>query len=262
MANKQRNAAPIAENEYVRELLSILRNNQLPQQNDVLAVLKQVAAMEQQLAAAVRELTAMRRDLAAAERNNHPVKTALQKAVINMQAHVLELREKLAALKQAVIDGCKKAVAAFKEKGIAALGNIARFFKVRVVLWEVHKSANQSAQSAERAAATLEEAGFRYHEAGRHLKNVGRALSGKDAVADARPNGKLVKAITAPFRAAHACFSRIDERAAATVEHLDRLEQRGRKPPVRETMKKYQDKISREEREKPARKKARPAPEL
>ncbi|MBA9086046.1 hypothetical protein FHR92_002519 [Fontibacillus solani] len=127
MAKTKTTAEPILENEHVKELLAILRDNNSPSTKDFLAVLNQVGAMEKQLDAAVKELSAMRQELKTAQAQNHPVKTALQKAVIVMQGQVLDLRERLTELKQTVIDGCKNAVAVFKENGISALDNVARF---------------------------------------------------------------------------------------------------------------------------------------
>ena len=264
MAKTSAAAAPLMENEYVRELLSILRNNDPPSKNGLLAVLNQVTAMEKQLEAAVKELAAMRRDLAEAERRNHPIKNALQKAVIVVQNNVLELRDKLATLKQAVIDGCKNAVAAFKEKGIAAFDNIARFFKVRPILEAMHTGANRAAQSADKAIANIEAVSAKYHEAGRRVKNAGRALAGKEAVQEARPNGKVSRTFTAPFRAAFACFTGIGNHAAVAVRNLKGLEEQAaaRKPPIRQTMREYNEKIAREGLDAPSRKKARAAPEL
>ena len=100
MAKTKTTAEPILENEHVKELLAILRENNSPSTKDFLSVLNQVGAMEKQLDAAVKELAAMRQELKTAQEQNHPVKAALQKAVIVMQGQVLDLRERLVNLKQ------------------------------------------------------------------------------------------------------------------------------------------------------------------
>jgi hypothetical protein len=252
-------AAPVAENEHVQELLGILKSHKSPNLNALLALLGQVTAMEKQLEAAVGQLEAMRRDLAEAERRNHPVRHALQKAVIAMQAQVLELRDRLGKLKQAVIDGCKNAVAAFKEKGITALDNLARFFKVRPMLEAIHTGANKAAQAADRAVSNIEAASAAYHEAGRRVKNAGRALSGKEAVQEAKPNGRVSKTFTAPFRAVRACFAGIRNHGVVAVSKLKALEEKA-KPSIEKTMQKYQRQIEEKERAAPKRDKARPTP--
>jgi len=251
----------VTENEHVVELLSILKTSNSPGHNDMLAILGQITAMEKQLDAAVRELAAMRRDLAEAERRNHPIKNTLRKAVIVMQAQVLELWDKLGELKQAVINGCKNAVAAFKEKGIAALDNIARFFKVRPILEAIHTGADKAAQSADKAISNIEAVSTRYHEAGRNLKNAGRALSGKEAVQEAEPNGKISKTFTAPFRAVRACHTGIGNHAAAAARNMKRLEERA-KPSIQKTMEDLNKKIAEKERDRPGKTRPTPSAEL
>lgn len=201
MARSKTATAPILENEHVQELLAILRENNVPSTQDFLAVLNQVGAMEKQLDAAVKELSAMRQELKTAQEQNHPVKTALQKAVIAMQGQVLELRDKLSELKKTVIEGCKNAVAEFKEQGVAALDNIARFFKVRPVLEALRDNLAKNIQFDDKAIAKIVAVSAEYHEAGRHIKNMARAMSGKEAIQEAKSIGKLAKTLEVPFRA-------------------------------------------------------------
>ncbi len=79
MAKTKTTAEPILENEHVKELLAILRENNSPSTKDFLAVLHHVGAMEKQLDAAVKELAAMRQELRTAQEQNHPVKTACKR---------------------------------------------------------------------------------------------------------------------------------------------------------------------------------------
>lgn len=80
----------------------------------------------------------MKKELAEIQIQNHPLKSIMKKAVITMQNQVMELQEKLAGLKQNIIEGCKNAVAAFHEKGIIALNNIAGFSRLSQLLkWYV-----------------------------------------------------------------------------------------------------------------------------
>lgn len=173
----------------------------------MLAVLNQVATMEKQLDAAVKELAAMRQELKTAQEQNHPVKHALQKTVIAMQGQVLDLRDKLAELKQHVVDGCKNAVAAFRENGISALDNVARFFKIKPLLETMRDSLNESIKWDDKAISKIETISAEYHQAGRHLKNIGRAMLGKEAIQEAKPPGMLTKTILAPYRAERSCLS-------------------------------------------------------
>lgn len=241
MPRASRVAVLPAGNREAAELLSILRENTSPSFKDFQELLEQVGTMERQLEAAVRELSAMRRDLAEMEHRRHPAANAMRKAIIVVQAQALELREKLSALKEAVTDGCKSAVASFQQKGIAALDNIARFFRVRPMLEAVQEQAVHAAEAADRAMGRIEAVSRKYHEAGRRLKNAGRALSGKDAVQEPKSSGMVSKAFVSPFHATGACFRGIEKGAASAADRLGRLEQQ--RPSVRETIQQYNREI-------------------
>lgn len=245
MPKTSRTAVPLAGNRNVAELLSVLREQSSPSLADFQELLNRVDTLEQQLEAAVRELAAMRRDLAEMERRRHPAANAMRKAVIVVQAQVLELREKLSALKQAVVEGCQNALSAFQTKGAAALDSLARFFRVRPALEAIQTQAAHAAEAADRAMGRIEAASQTYHEAGRRLKNAGRALTGKEAVQEAKPLGKAAKAVSAPFRATRACFGAMAKGVTSTADRLERLEQAAKqqKSSIRDTIRQYNQKI-------------------
>jgi len=244
MAKTKTTAEPILENEHVKELLAILRENNAPSTQDFLAVLNQVVAMEKQLDAAVKELVAMRRELKTAQEQNHPVKTVLQKAVIFMQGQVLDLRDKLSELKKTVIESCKSAVTEFKEKGIAALDNAARFFKVRPILEAMRDMLTENIQYDDKAIAKIEAISTEYHQAGRHLKNMGRTMLGRGASQEVKQPGKLAALISAPFRAERSHFSSIKGHVEKSLNMLARLEERAaeKKPSIREALATHNEK--------------------
>jgi chromosome segregation ATPase len=228
---KPKRSAPLAENEHVKELLAILDAHKPPGAEDLRAMLGNVARMEEQFAAAVSELAAMRRELNAIREENHPMRKVLQNAVAAMQAHVSKLRDRLDALKEGVIEGCKSAVAAFRERGAAALDGIARFFNVRPALAALEQSFDSAARESGKAIAKIEAANAEYHEAGRHVRNIGRALAGKDPLPEAKPMGMMAKTAAAPFKAARACNAAARNYARAALEGLSRLEKTAEKPP-------------------------------
>ncbi len=227
---------PIMENEFVKELLSVLRENNASSMQDFLAVLQQVGTMEKQLDAAVNELAAMRHELAEAQRQNHPLKNAMQKAVIVMQGQVLDLRDRLTVLKQSVIEGCKAALADFKEKGITALDNITRFFKVKPLLENMRDSLAQSVEQADKAISKIEAISTEYHKAGQHLKNIGRVVLGKAAIAEAKPPGKLTKVVAAPFRVERGTLAAIQKTVETAIHSFSKLEDRAR-PSIQKAIK-------------------------
>lgn len=257
MGKSKTPAEPIMENEHVKELLAILREKNAPSAKDFLAVLNQVGAMEKQLDSAVKELAAMRQELKTAQEQNHPVKTALQKAIIVMQGQVLDLRERLTELKQNIIDGCKSTVAAFKEKGISALDNVARFFKVRPILEAMRDNLNQNIQHDDKVIAKIEAISTEYHQAGRHLKNMGRAMLGRDSIQEVQPPGKLAAVISAPFRAERSHLAAMKKSVENALGAMARLEERA-KPSIQKAIQTHNEKIAQEKKEAPTVERPRP----
>ena len=249
MENTITTAAPLMENEYVKGLFTIMEANRAPTAKDLLAILNQVGAMEQQLDAAVTELAALRRELNAAREQAHPVKAALQNTSAAMEKSVAVVCDRLDATKRAVIDGCKNAVGAFRDKGISALDNITRFFKLRPMLETMRMELDKSICAGRSAMGRIETVSAEYHEAGRHIKNMGRTLMGKGAAAEAKPVGKLGKSLLAPFRAELSCLSAMKGSVEKTLSRLNTLEQAvQRRPSVRQSIHAFSEKPAREQK--------------
>jgi len=141
---------PIMENPHVKEILAIMEENQLSNLGDMVDILDQVSAVEQQLKQAVNELATIRKELQDVQEKHRPV---VQKALIAAQAQALALRDKLNALKQTVAEGCEKAISAFRQKGISALENLSRFFKIRSLLESVRGQTEKCLASLEKLEA-------------------------------------------------------------------------------------------------------------
>lgn len=250
----------LLENEYVKELLAIMEANNAPDRKELLAVLHQVSAMEKQLNAAVTELAAMRRELNEARDQAHPVKAALQHVAETSEKNVVVLRERLNAVKQNIIDGCKNAVAVFKEQGIAALDNIVQFFKVKPMLESMRDNLNKSIRFDEKAISNIEYVSTEYHEAGRHIKNMALAMAGKEAIQDAKAVGKLAKALEAPFKAERSCLVSMKKNVETALSRLAVLEQAAeRKPSIQKTMQSLNEQIAREKKDTPTVERPRPS---
>lgn len=229
MSRRRKADTPILENEAVKELLALLKENQAQGGKELAAAIGQVAEMEKQLDAAVGELKTMREDLA--QMQNHPLKTALQKSIITLQDRILALRDNLTELKAGVIEGCKQALADFKVRGVAALDNAARFFHIKSGLETIRDNLGQSISIDEKAISKIEAVSAEYHEAGRHLKNIGRALTGKEAVQEAKTVGKLAKTAEAPYKAELACLNAMKKSVEKAIDRVSRLEQTAEKKP-------------------------------
>ena len=174
--------APLAENQYVKELFSILGDNG-KDTSGLAALIGHVSAMESFVKRAEDKIAEMKWQLAEMkEVQNRPVKTALQNAIKTLERKVAEVKEQLGELKANIIEGCKSAAAAFKEKGIAALSNLASFFKVRNGLEDWKKNIDSTIRADDRAISKIKAFSAEYHSTGRHLKNMARVAIGKEPI--------------------------------------------------------------------------------
>jgi len=260
--------APIMENEHVKEFLSILRDEGRDAK-DFISLLGHVTAMENQLTKAVDELISMRRELAGMrEEQDHPVRTALEKAARSLEATINETRKRLNEIKEKIVEGCKAAVAGFKEKGAAALNGLAKFFGIKPMFENLHENLQSDIKRDQAIIVKIEAIGTKYHTAGMYLRNAGRTLRGKEALTAIKPNGKLAKLAAAPFRTEMKCLQnalRDSEKAIAALDRLERsvphrekTAERGvERPSTLETMKRLQKQIDADRAETPAPAKAK-----
>lgn len=257
-------SAPLKENEHVKELLSILKENgKGADASGLAAIVGYVGSMENQLNRAAEDLKAVMTELnAMREERNHPLRTAIQNAAQSMEANINETRTRLEALKDKIIDGCKQAVAAFKEKGISALNGIAKFFKIKPALQSLQNRLQRDIKHDTAMVAKIESLSTQYHSAGMHLRNVGRALRGKEPITAVKPNGKLAKLAEAPFRADMQCLKNALKDTEKAIASLERLEKaapqkavttpgKDDKPSTLETMKRLAEKIAGYKKEAP-----------
>ena len=251
-------STPIAENDYVKQLLEVMQSNNMPGAKDLQAAVNQVTAMEKHLATMVSELGAMRRELAEAQRMNHPIQTALSKAVVTLQAQALDIRDKLSGLKQNIVIGCKNALEAFQEKGLSAFRNIADFLKIRLALESLQKDIDKAIRQDDVAISRIEKISNEYHEAGRHLKNIGRAIIGKEAIQQAKPPGRFAKALTGSIRANRACCMAMRGCVGKAIGAVERLEKAEHKPLIKDTIEKHNKEIAQAGREAPTQQRSVP----
>jgi len=253
-ASAKASAEPIIDNQHVKELVQILRDNKSPSMGDFMNILKQVTTMERQLNSAVDELAAMRVQLDEARAINHPALAAMEKAVINTQNFIQDLRDKLTAIKQDLVNGCKNAVSMFKEKGISALNNLVGFFGVKTAIESVHNDLNRTIDHDNRAIGKIETISKNYHEAGKHLRNVGRALLGKEAIQEAKPVGAVAKSFIAPYKARRSCCKKMKNHVEAAIGCITRLEQRAteKKPSLMDALNAAEKKVAQAKKDAPA----------
>ena len=224
---------PIAENEQVKELLALLKDNNTPGYEEFSKLIEHVTGMEQRLLEATEELKAVRQEMQGLQ--NHSLKDALQKSYTAMEANISVMRHRLSELKSQIINGCRNILTDFRERGAVALNGITQFLHVRPVLESIQSAAEKSMQVSNRAVARIDAFSTEYHEMGRHLKNMGRTLQGKPAETDAKE--KVARVFKGAFKVEGALISSINRNAEWALNTLARLEQTAeRRPSVLEAM--------------------------
>lgn len=168
------------------------------------------------------------------------------------------MQERLADLKDKIIEGCQNALAAVKDKGLAALRGITDFFKVKPMLEGIRADLDLGIKQNEAAIRKIVSMSTEYHEAGLHVKNMGRALVGREALTEAKSPGRLAVAIAAPFRNERKHQVKARARVTKAIAAIDRLQNRDRKETVMETVQKLNEQIAQAKKDAPAQVRPRP----
>ena len=102
----------------------------------------------------------------------------------------------------------------------------------------------------------------------RSLKNVGRALRGKELLTAVKPNGKLAKLASSPFRSeikhlqgvlknVDKAITALDDLEKATPQKTPEVEQVEKRPSTRSSMKRLKEKVSQQKKEAPVKDKSK-----
>lgn len=227
---------PIAENEQVRTLLTLLKENNSPGCREFAELITHVSGMERQLSDALEELQAMRQKMQ--EVQDRSLRAVLQRSGRALEENVDAMRQRLLDLKGQIVEGCRNILEDFKEHGVAALNGIAGFLRLEPALKVVQDAAERSIQASDRAVSRIDAFSAEFHEAGRHLKNMGRSLMGRDAETEAGENGKIARAFKGAFKIERSFAVEVIKRTEKAQGALGRLGRAaGRRPSVLEAMK-------------------------
>ena len=212
------------ENEHVSQLLNILQENNKSTAG-LNALINHIGEMEQFVKSAERKIADMKQQLdEIKEIQNHPIKNSLKSAITSLESIVADMKNKIAELKDNIIDGCKKAVSAFKEKGISALSNLASFFKIRQSLENWKDNLDTGIRINDKTITKIEAFSTEYHATGRHLKNMARVAIGKAPIDKTKEAGQLAKAVAAPYKAQISIQKRLKGVLDRIIKRLNKLE--------------------------------------
>lgn len=215
---------PIAENEQVKALLALLKENDSPAYADFAKLIESVTGMEDRLSTAVGELAAMREDLQ--KMQDRSLKASLQKTCKTLEGNIASMQQKLSELKGKIVEGCRHILEDFKERGTIALNGLANFLHLKPALEAIRQGAENHQQASNRAMERIDAFVSEYHEAGKHLKNMRLALMGKEPVQQAKTGGEIARYVKAPYRACMGTIKKNAEKAIAALEGLEQQAQR------------------------------------
>lgn len=214
----------LADNEYVKELFAIMQKNGKDTAG-LATLLNHVSEIENFMIRAEDKITDMKLQLAEIkEIQNRPIKATLQNTIKTLEVKVAEGRERLAELKANIIEGCKNAVAAFKEKGAAVLNNLAAFFDIKNHLQDWKKNIDVAIKADDKAIAKIKAFSIEYHSAGRAIKNMARVAIGKEPLDIKKESGKLAKALAAPYKAHKSALISLGKSMNKAIAKLEQLE--------------------------------------
>lgn len=218
------NGIPLAQNPYVQELFEAMYESGRDA-SGLVALLGHVSDMENFVKRAEDTISDMKSQLAdMKEVQNHPVKTALQNTIASLEKKVAEVKVQLSELKNSIVESCKSAVAAFKEKGAAALDNLASFFHIKDGAQTWQRNIDSIIKADDKAVAKIEAFAVQYHSAGLAVKNMARVAIGREPLDARKETGKLAKALGAPYRAQKSAVTGLRNSLDKVIASLDALD--------------------------------------
>ena len=211
---------PIMGNRYVQGYLKALNENNRSG-NDFIALLNVVEELEKLLAQSNRNMADMQRQLSELkEIQKHPIKTELNNISDAMQESAGAAKSWLGDIKESIANFCKKTMENFKDAGASALDKTASFLKLNDGLEAISRYAAHNNALCGTAINKIERFSEEYHKSGRALKNMGRMILGKEPIDDVKENGRLSKALTAPYRREKAVWAKIEQKAFVAARGL------------------------------------------
>lgn len=178
------------------------------------------------------------------EMKQSPLKAALQRSVQTLEAKVSQLRVQIDALKEIIIEGCKQALADFKQRGTAALDGVARFFHLREGL-EGDKGNHSGGDCHRRKGPCENRSRFsRIPRGGQAFEICRPGPDGEGGRIKAKGPGKLAKTVAAPYRAERSSLLSMQKSVEKALARIERLEQAAeKKPSILDTMRTQNEKI-------------------
>ena len=216
--------ADITDNFHVKELYGVLKEAGIDTAG-LAAVINHCRSIENTLSQATSRVGEMEGQISKMQEiQKHPIRYALINTADSLKDQVAKINEGFSALKTDIVEGCKNAMTAFKEKGVAALAKLSTFFRIKGRLEAMKNETVKSINTCDKSLANIQKFATEYHETGLHLKNMARIATGKSTLDKAKEPGRIAKVVSAPIRAHKTCMEGIRNQISKAISALDKLD--------------------------------------
>lgn len=172
-------SVPLMEQEQLQELLQILEDNGMKEEKkQVMGLAQYLDTMDEQLGAVLTELKEVKEQLG--EIKDSGIKAAALRVVTRVEGKIQEAKSQVHAIKEKFMEGVKKTVETFHQKGVLALAKTVDFLGIQKGIQKIHTHLEQSILAADRGMDRLGNIADEMHEAKTHMGNIGRELAGKE----------------------------------------------------------------------------------
>jgi hypothetical protein len=204
---------PLRQDDYVKAYLKAMRES--GRSDPVFnSLMDYVARVENALVQSNKNIADMQGQLSELkEIQKHPIKAELNNIVCAIQENAEAAKSWLEELKKRIAEWCKNLMAKVKEMGASALDTTVSALKIKDCLDGIAKCAAKENAMCGKAIKDMENFAGEYHKAGRAVKNMGRALIGKEPIDGVKENGKMLKIMTAPYRAHKSLAAKVERTA-------------------------------------------------
>lgn len=218
---------PLQENEAIQQFMKLLEeNNRQGQAADLSALMWYLDGMERQFDAVLHELAAVKEELAQVTERQAPSKPFLAGMVEGLEKKVEQVRDRLTAFRDKIMECVKGGLERFKDAGVSALDSAVTAMGVKKGLEHLQEGLQSSLSGVKRALEKAEDMGRELRSAGAHLKNAGRAMTGKETQTVAvGPEGRFQSAVLAPMRTTQRLLTGMNNATLAAIGGTEHLEQ-------------------------------------
>jgi len=200
------NKRNIQEADVMKQLMELLeQQNMREQSQDFTEIFQFVAGMQIQLSVMVEELQTVRKQLDDLQ-DNQPksVKDSLTEKITQLEGKANSLMEKLAEVKDQILQTAVQAVNAFKERGKQEMNQVLHqgIVGVQKLLGGCREKMTEVLVDAEKTANQIDSIGDELKQIGNSAANVGRLISGKGTkeVSEEKPGVALTRLLNAPVK--------------------------------------------------------------